>query len=60
MMGERRMMQQALFHGFSFERHAPDNHMPRRTEASSTFRTSGCSLSPMAAGSGGARLIRSG
>jgi hypothetical protein len=30
MMGERRVMQEALFYGFSLERHVPDNHMLRR------------------------------
>ena len=29
MMGERRVMQEALFYGFSLERHVPDNHMLR-------------------------------
>ena len=32
MMGERRVMQEALFYGFSLERHVPDNHMLRRIE----------------------------
>jgi hypothetical protein len=26
MMGERRVMQEALFYGFSLERHVPDRH----------------------------------
>ena len=26
MMGERRVMQEALFYGFSLERHVPDDH----------------------------------
>ena len=30
MMGERRVMQEALFYGFSPERHVPDNHLLRR------------------------------
>ena len=30
MMGERRVMQEALFYGFSLERHVPDSHMLRR------------------------------
>ena len=30
MMGERRVMQEALFYGFSLERHVLDNHMLRR------------------------------
>src|SRR5271163_2592783 len=29
MMGERRVMQEALFYGFSVERHVPDNHLLR-------------------------------
>src|SRR5260370_367771 len=29
MMGERRVMQEALFYGFSLERHVPDHHMLR-------------------------------
>jgi hypothetical protein len=32
MMGERRVMQEALFYGFSLERHVPDNHMLRRVD----------------------------
>ena len=32
MMGERRMIQEALFYGFSLERHVPDNHMLRRID----------------------------
>jgi transposase len=30
MMGERRVMQEALFYGFSPERHVPDNHLLRK------------------------------
>src|SRR3984957_18335947 len=30
MMGERRMMQEALFYGFSLERHVPDGHLLRK------------------------------
>jgi hypothetical protein len=29
MMGERRMMQEALFYGFSLERRVPDDHLLR-------------------------------
>jgi hypothetical protein len=36
MMGERRVMQKALFHGFSLERHVPDDHLPRKSTGSST------------------------
>src|SRR5271168_4413278 len=32
MMGERRVMQEALFYGFSLERHVPDNHLLRRID----------------------------
>ena len=32
MMGERRVMQEALFYGFSFERHVPDNHLLRKID----------------------------
>jgi transposase len=32
MMGERRVMQEALFYGFSLERHVPDNHLLRKIE----------------------------
>jgi hypothetical protein len=28
-MGERRVMQEALFYGFSLERHVPDDHLLR-------------------------------
>ena len=31
-MGERRVMQEALFYGFSLERHVPDNHLLRRID----------------------------
>ena len=30
MMGERRMMQEALFYGFSLERHVPEDHLLRK------------------------------
>jgi hypothetical protein len=29
MMGKRRVMQEALFYGFSLERHVPDDHLNR-------------------------------
>ena len=32
MMGERRVMQEALFYGFSLERHVPENHMLRKID----------------------------
>ena len=32
MIGERRVMQEALFYGFSLERHVPDNHLLRKID----------------------------
>ena len=32
MMGERRVMQEALFYGFSLERHIPDDHLVRKVD----------------------------
>jgi transposase len=32
MMGERRVMQEALFYGFSLERHVPDDHLLRKVD----------------------------
>ena len=32
MMGERRVMQEALFYGFSLERHVPDDHLMRKID----------------------------
>src|ERR1700678_393838 len=32
MMGERQMMQEALFYGFSLERHVPDGHLLRKID----------------------------
>ena len=32
MMGERRVMQEALFYGFSLERHVPDGHLLRKID----------------------------
>ena len=32
MMGERRVMQEALFYGFSLERQVPDNHVLRKID----------------------------
>jgi transposase len=32
MMGERRMMQEALFYGFSLERRVPDDHLLRKID----------------------------
>jgi hypothetical protein len=32
MMGERRVIQEALFYGFSLERHVPDDHLLRKID----------------------------
>jgi transposase len=32
MMGERRVMQEAMFYGFNLERHVPDNHLLRKID----------------------------
>jgi hypothetical protein len=32
MMGERRVMQEALFYGFSLDRHIPDDHLLRKVD----------------------------
>jgi Transposase domain (DUF772) len=32
MMGERRVVQEALFYGFSLERHVPDNNLLRKID----------------------------
>jgi hypothetical protein len=32
MMGERTVMQESLFYGFSLERHVPSDHMPRKID----------------------------
>ena len=59
MMGERRVMQEALFYGFSLERHVPDNHLLRKidrfVDLSGFERTWG----PIIAMSGGPRSIPS-
>ena len=42
-MGERRVMQEALFYGFSLERHVPDNHCGARSIFRLLVRGSGAS-----------------
>jgi transposase len=32
MIGERRVMQEALFYRFNLERHVPDDHLPRKID----------------------------
>ena len=48
MMGERRVMQEALFYGFKIERHVPDN----RSAARDFERAHGPAISPRLAVSG--------
>jgi len=55
MIGERRVMQEALFYGFSLERHVPDNHLLRKSSGLSTFRRSGRIWSRISQISHGAR-----
>jgi hypothetical protein len=43
MMGERRMMQEALFYGFSLERHVPNGHLLRKMDRFVVVRGSGAS-----------------
>jgi hypothetical protein len=57
MMGERRVMQEALFYGFSLDRHVPDNHMLRRIDRFVDVPEFGRISSPITATSGGPRLI---
>jgi hypothetical protein len=40
MMGERRVMQEALFYGFSLERHVPDKHLLRKIDRQSASASS--------------------
>jgi hypothetical protein len=58
MMGERRVMQEALFYGFSLERHVPEDHMLRkRSTGSSTCPRCERTWGPIIATWGGPRLI---
>ena len=41
MMGVRRVMQEALYYGFSLERHVPDNHLLRTIDRFVDLRRSG-------------------
>jgi hypothetical protein len=44
MMGERRVMQEALFYGFSLERHVPEDHLLRKIDRFVEFARSGRAL----------------
>jgi hypothetical protein len=59
MMGERRVMQEALFYGFSLERHVPSDHLLRRSIASSICLRFGRILNPTTVRSDGLRSIPS-
>ena len=57
MMGERRVMQEALFYGFSLERHVPDDHLLRKVAGSSTCPRFERTWAPTIATSGDPRSI---
>ena len=59
MMGERRVMQVALFYGFSLERHVPDDHLLRRIDRFLDLPRFGRISGPTIATWGGPRLIPS-
>jgi hypothetical protein len=46
-MGERRVMQEALFYGFSVERHVPDNHLLRKIDRFADLTGHGCRVGPV-------------
>src|ERR1700677_5153068 len=46
MMGERRVMQEALFYGFSLERHVPEDHMLRKINRVGDFSEVRAHLGP--------------
>jgi hypothetical protein len=41
MMGERRVTQEALFYGFSLERHVPNDHLLRKIDRFDRLRLRG-------------------
>ena len=59
MMGERRVMQEALFYGFSLERRVPDNHLLRKIDRFVDLSEVGRIWGPAIATSGGPRSIPS-
>jgi hypothetical protein len=59
MMGERRVMQEALFYGFSLERHVPDDHLLRKIDRFVDLSEVRAHLGPNIATSGGPRSILS-
>jgi hypothetical protein len=59
MMGERRVMQEALFYGFSLERRVPDNHLLRKIDLFVDLSEVRAHLGPYYSDVGRPRLIRS-
>jgi hypothetical protein len=59
MMGERRVMQEALFYGFSLERHVPDDHLLRKINRFVDLSELRSYLGVTTATSGGPRSIPS-
>ena len=59
MMGERRVMQEALFYGFSLERRVPDNHLLRKIDRFVDLSEARAHLGRTIAMSGGPRSIPS-
>jgi hypothetical protein len=57
MMGEPRVMQEALFYGFVLERHVPDGHLLRKIDRFVDLSEVRAHLGPMTAASDGPRLI---
>jgi hypothetical protein len=59
MMGERRVMQEALFYGFSVERHVPDHHLLRKIDRFVDLSELRAHLGPTTARRGDPRSIPS-
>ena len=59
MMGERRVMQEALFYGFSLERHVPDDHLLRKIDRFVDLSEVRATWDPTIATSDGRRSIPS-
>ena len=59
MMGERQVMQEALFYGFSLERHVPSDHFLRKIDRFVDLSEVRRILNPTTARSDGLRSIPS-
>ena len=59
MMGERTVMQEALFYDFSLERHVPADHLLRSIDRFVDLSDIRAQLRPSTARRGGPRSIRS-